>query len=148
MIRWTVEEVAEAFLAWGDLVTKAKRTSRFHAVSHRLPPLPHLPLVHDPTTHESGPPTDPRRSVRDERLGHIHHHWRDRPQLQTSLDALCGQSEGVQMVEKDHDHHRVVMAQEDSEEQVQGVLVYILSERVHLLARFFTCAAERVFEQQ
>lgn len=52
------------------------------------------------------------------------------------------------MVEKDNDHDRIAVAKEDSEEQVQGVLVCVLSERVYLFARVFACAAERVFEQQ
>ena len=52
------------------------------------------------------------------------------------------------MVETDNDHHGVAVAQEDSEEQVQGVLVYILSKRVHFPACLFACAPERIVEQQ
>ena len=52
------------------------------------------------------------------------------------------------MVEEDNDHDGVVVVKEDSEEQVQGVFVCVLSERVYLFACVFACAAKRVFEQQ
>ena len=49
------------------------------------------------------------------------------------------------MVETDHDNHGVVVAQKASEEQVQDLRVYLPAKRVHLLARFFSCASQRIF---
>ena len=52
------------------------------------------------------------------------------------------------MVKTDYDYDRVAMAQEDSEEQVQGVRVHRPAQHVHLPPCFFASAAERVLEQQ
>lgn len=52
------------------------------------------------------------------------------------------------MVQTDNDHHRVVMAQETSKEQVQGLPLCHRAQRVHLPARLFPRASQRILGQQ
>ena len=52
------------------------------------------------------------------------------------------------MVKTDNDHHGVVMAQENSEEQAQDFHLYIFAQRLHLFTRFFVRSSKHVLEQQ
>ena len=52
------------------------------------------------------------------------------------------------MVKTDNDYHGVVMAQEDSEEQVQDFRIHLPAQPIHLFTRFLARSRERILEQQ